>query len=673
LLSLLNKLSLETEHSHWDYIFVGLGASASTLIEVMHQRGALHEKRILALDREEKIANDKTFCFWSRDEASATHAFSDITNAHWSKIGINSKSPESIEPERYRHIRSDALYQKTRETLAQYGALVMQGQVKSIADRGEWVEVETQRAKFEAERVFDSRPPRFEMTKGTLLLWQSFLGFKVTCNREIFDPSVYTMMDFNVPQDHHTQFIYILPFSRTTALVELTRFGSEQINETTARMRLHDYLNEKFGKVEILEEEKGAIPMTNTRFQHSESNRIVKIGTSAGMIKPSTGYSFLRSFKHAEQLAANDYKPVQQPQFNRFSLYDTLLLYILYKWPHHGVQIFTALFKRISPQRVLRFLDERTTAWEDIQIFATLPPLPFLRALTHVTLRGLMCLPYAIALFAALVYLLLHAFVPAYGEWFKYGFVAIGLLAVGIPHGALDHQVKGLGQSPKDLLFFTLLYLTVMFAVFWVWKWSPALGVGSFLIYSIAHFGQTDLMQWRSKSFSWSEALLWGLTVFTVLLAPHWTEVAAILSAYQIAPLPAIPFGSELALGLLTLWAIYSVRQRVNGMRFSIVLLALTLPMDLIMAFSLYFIGQHSTTAWRHLQKELNLSSMALHLRALLYTAGAGLLLSGLYVVMGGFKDIWPVFFMFLAGISLPHTILFGVLYQRKSKSLPAH
>jgi len=49
-------------------------------------------------------------------------------------------------------------------------------------------------------------------------------------------------MDFRIPQEQHTQFVYILPFSDTNALVEVTRFGTVPVQENEAAELLADYL-----------------------------------------------------------------------------------------------------------------------------------------------------------------------------------------------------------------------------------------------------------------------------------------------------------------------------------------------------------------------------------------------------------------------------------------------
>jgi lycopene beta-cyclase len=47
--------------------------------------------------------------------------------------------------------------------------------------------------------------------------------------------------------------------------------------------------------------------------------------------------------------------------------------------------IFTLLFRKNPPGRILKFLDEDTSFAEDLQIMASVPSFPFLQALAGVT------------------------------------------------------------------------------------------------------------------------------------------------------------------------------------------------------------------------------------------------------------------------------------------------
>jgi lycopene beta-cyclase len=112
-------------------------------------------------------------------------------------------------------------------------------------------------------------------------------------------------MDFNIPQDGFTQFMYVLPYDKHTALCECTRFGTEAIPEDVAWRRTQEYVRRKYGQVKMEKKEAGVIPMHVIRPPET-SKQVVNIGGRAGAIKPSTGYAVQFIFEHAVQICEQD-------------------------------------------------------------------------------------------------------------------------------------------------------------------------------------------------------------------------------------------------------------------------------------------------------------------------------------------------------------------------------
>ena len=51
-----------------DYVFIGLGAANSLIIRRMHAQGILSNASLVIIEPDEKLLNDKTFCFWAKKE-----------------------------------------------------------------------------------------------------------------------------------------------------------------------------------------------------------------------------------------------------------------------------------------------------------------------------------------------------------------------------------------------------------------------------------------------------------------------------------------------------------------------------------------------------------------------------------------------------------------------------
>jgi lycopene beta-cyclase len=223
-----------------------------------------------------------------------------------------------------------------------------------------------------------------------IFIWQSFVGYRIKAANPVFNPSEIIMMDFNVDQANATQFFYELPLSENEALVEFTRFGTEIIDYDYAINQIENRLKNKNISYQILEIEKGAIPMTPQFDQQNNSlasnQNIIYIGTLGGAIKPTTGYGFKRMFHYAEKLAEalkneeNTNLPTMKRKW-RFRIYDIILLQILVDTPHLGKNIFQTLFTNQPITRILKFLDEETSVIEEIKIFSKLPLLTFIKSL----------------------------------------------------------------------------------------------------------------------------------------------------------------------------------------------------------------------------------------------------------------------------------------------------
>ncbi len=226
--------------------------------------------------------------------------------------------------------------------------------------------------------------------KKDLFLWQSFVGYRIKTEKSAFNPEELVMMDFNTDQSNATQFFYELPFSENEALVEFTRFGTDIIDYNYAISQIEDRLKSRNIAYQILEIEKGAIPMTPnfdiTKPSLNSSQKIIYIGTLGGAIKPTTVYGFKRMFQYAENLAAalKSEGEINLPTMKRkwcFKVYDIILLQILVESPHLGKNIFETLFTNQPITRILKFLDEDTSIVEEIKIFAKLPLVPFIKSL----------------------------------------------------------------------------------------------------------------------------------------------------------------------------------------------------------------------------------------------------------------------------------------------------
>jgi lycopene beta-cyclase len=391
--------------SLYNFTIVGAGASGLWLAHSLFTHGLLANNTLCIVESDAHKTNDRTWCYWATEPIPPL----EMISKEWESIyqsNISSHS-EKLAPYKYYHVRSQDFYASIKDRLANCPTIFWQTEeVVEINDLDSRVEIKTTSHSWLSHRVFLSALPtstginadykllqqRFlkniTVSKHNLFLWQSFVGWRVKTVEKAFDESNMSMMDFNVAQDSHTQFMYELPFSPTEALVEMTRFGKDKLSVRDAEKALKKYMDEKGSPYQIAEVETGAIPMTPQfdvqRKALSQDERIIYIGTLGGAIKPTTGFGFKRMHDYAEELAASIKENRTLPAMHRpyrFRLYDILLLQILQNQPHHGKEIFEQLFRAQPIQRILKFLDEKTTFKEEILIFSKLPIRFFLKSL----------------------------------------------------------------------------------------------------------------------------------------------------------------------------------------------------------------------------------------------------------------------------------------------------
>jgi lycopene beta-cyclase len=371
----------------YDYIVTGGGCAGLSFIMHVLQEPSLAQKKILLIEKEEKVSNDRTWCYWEKDAG----LFEEIVYRQWSKAwfhGSGYSSLKDLGAYSYKMIRGVDFYNHCYGIIARSGRVdVFHETVNGIENTDGGVVVSAGNQIFRGDFAFNSilfEQPVLE--DKTLYLLQHFKGWIIETKEPVFDPEKPTLMDFRVGQEEGTTFVYVMPFSATRALVEFTLFtpsllGQEAYDEGLSNY-LRDYLN--ITDYNLLEEEFGVIPMTDHEFPTHVGN-IIHMGTAGGQTKPSSGYTFRFIQKHAAAVVralVETGKPfVAQPVWEkRFMWYDRVLLHMLFHKKMPGSRIFTLLFSRNPIQRIFRFLDNETSVGQELILLNTLPQWPFMKA-----------------------------------------------------------------------------------------------------------------------------------------------------------------------------------------------------------------------------------------------------------------------------------------------------
>ena len=372
---------------NFDYIIVGGGASGLMMAYRMSKDAYFDDKSILILDQVKKSSNDRTWCFWEKDKGD----WDDILNHSWKDIifkGDSGAMQTSIDPYLYKMIQSSDFYQKVWKTIStkQNFHFSKENVVKIQQVESNGV-VSTTENEYHSKKIINSIlfTDAYQKQQKYPVLQQHFVGYFVKTKEPVFATNAATFMDFTIPQKGNTRFMYVLPYAENEALFEYTLFSKELLEYTTYTDAIKAYLEGKnITDYEIVEKEQGAIPMTSYKFWNSNSDNIIHIGTSGGWSKASTGFTFKNIDKKTRHIIHHLKKETSLKSFqktNRFWFYDLLLLDILSKHNEKGAAVFSRMFKKLSPQLILKFLDEETTFTEELKIFSNMQIRLFSKAL----------------------------------------------------------------------------------------------------------------------------------------------------------------------------------------------------------------------------------------------------------------------------------------------------
>lgn len=672
----------------YDFVFIGLGASNSLILSSLIKKGLLNDKHVAVFETDNKANNDKTYCFWASPDESIANELEALISRRFTKIKVNAGREENIESCPYHYIRSIDLYDATRKLVSGTNFTIIHEAVGQINEDNQIYTLQTPKTSFQAKYIFDSRPPAFDTTNtGEISLHQSFLGWHIRCEENIFQENAFEMMNFDIEQDGYTQFIYVIPFSSQEALVEFTRFGAEKIEQAYAEEVLKKFIGQHFSKHEKLGEERGCIPMTTQINPPSKHKGVLNTGARANLIKPSTGYGFKNMFlfaqlvtKKVENQDFEKFNRIQLPSKNRFKFYDKLLLIILLRWPSAGKKIFTRLYSKMPTLSIFSFLEEKSTLSQEIRIFSVLPITPFIKAL-FLYLKNKLAMRYILAFLVILLYTITSLIHIQIANYFSYILLFIGLMWIGIPHGALDHLLTK--NKNTTLPIFVLKYLLIMSAYLVLWLFAPVLSLILFILYAAFHFGESELIQNKEEVKS-ARALLkaffMGFSILTFIITTHLEESSEIITAISHVNIlgyneSQVAFWSSW-LSIISFGYILfeSLRQNLRSHLGLLLLLLLGTLAPLILAFGLYFILQHSHNAWSHLKQGLGLNTIELYKKSAFFTFGALLIFVFIAFFIRDFIDLsglWANFFIFVACISLPHFVLMHLFYNSKTAFKP--
>lgn len=380
-----------TEQNRFDIIIAGAGAAGLSLLWRIIHSSILSNHNILLIDQSFELTDDKTWCFWEDlelpDELLIHHSWNQLLV----KIGGDTYS-EELKKYRYKCLRSEDFSGYILNRAKKNNQVTfLEADIHNFSSDDQSGKVHTSKGDFRSNRIFQSvlKPRKYNELNVDISLIQHFLGWEIEYNENLFNPDIPIFMDFDIPQENGTSFIYLLPFSKRKALVEFTIFSNQLLEKHQYREQIRDYLRTNYDvhqhDYSIHREEFGTIPMEDRRYPSQYCAFVWNIGIVGGYAKPSTGYTFSRIQKHTSEitkaLESNKNIPESSPSSYRFRVYDLMMLYLLEYEKGNALNVFECLFKKNNFDDVLQFLAETSSIKQELAIFSKMPYPPFFRSI----------------------------------------------------------------------------------------------------------------------------------------------------------------------------------------------------------------------------------------------------------------------------------------------------
>lgn len=188
-------------------------------------------------------------------------------------------------------------------------------------------------------------------------------------------------MDFRVPQTDGIHFMYLLPISPRTALVESTVFSSTPLPDDWYREQISSYLSKNYPKrsFSIKEEEKGQIPMSSLKPLNTDP--AVPVGLAAGALRASSGYAFYQIHRQIDQMRTEGFEAAVAGASGFERWMDRVFLRVLQKAPQRASELFLRMAQSLTGDEFGLFMNGRAPWSVTLKVIRAMPKALFLRAL----------------------------------------------------------------------------------------------------------------------------------------------------------------------------------------------------------------------------------------------------------------------------------------------------
>jgi len=380
----------------FDYIIIGGGCAGLSLAFRMSNEAYFQSKSILLIEPEEKNQNDRTWSYWSKED----NFYNDWAIKNWGELSFKSTEKEiplDINPYKFYTIRGIDFYNATLPLINSCSQITqIKTRVNKLTHEDQVVKVSLENGKeVIGGFCFDSRINNNYDFEDSNFVWQHFKGWVVESKQDYFDDSKAMFMDFSIDQKQDTRFFYVLPYSKTKALIQIAIFSNDIISSKDYDTLIKDYIDKQHATLDysILEEEYDKIPMTDFAFPISSGPNHMYIGTASGMVKASSGFAFKRMQDQSDDIiklltqGKDPTRATQKIANKKYRVLDGTFLNVILTNRLTGQEVFTRLLSRNKAKNVFDFLNQQSSIIQELKIMSSLPTLPFLKSFFKV-LKG---------------------------------------------------------------------------------------------------------------------------------------------------------------------------------------------------------------------------------------------------------------------------------------------
>lgn len=371
---------------HYDIIIIGAGISGLTLAYYLDK---IYNSRfsICVLERKQNHF-PKYISFWG-----TSYSETPTIIKSWDSINIISPVATKSFPLRNNHfhlLRSDKYLEYIQKMLSPKVTLIYENVLKAEQTNNS-CDVITDVNTYTSDIVFDNR---FELRSIDSTHFMSGAGIHITTDKPHFCEDEVTLIDSRASKS--SLFFYVLPLSKTEAIIESAEIslGYPTIDATILKSQLKEYIENtlKIKRYNEKSYEYGIIPLIDAPQKRRISSRVIKIGTSAGLVNPMTSFGFANILNDSRIIAEtiSIEFPKRIKYFSKGSFYkiiNQMTSHLLHKDKTLQPMLFNSIIKSKDGDSILNFLCESQNPLECLAYMISIGDIQLVKRLASVLLH----------------------------------------------------------------------------------------------------------------------------------------------------------------------------------------------------------------------------------------------------------------------------------------------